>query len=57
MAEKEAEIEKEEANRPKLDLSFKEGQTITVNLGVSSLNIFFNIVKYKGLGVFIELNL
>ncbi|KAE9551248.1 hypothetical protein FO519_005532 [Halicephalobus sp. NKZ332] len=33
MAEKEAEIEKEEASRPKLDLSFKEGQTITVNLG------------------------
>uniref|UniRef100_A0A7E4VKE0 DUF1681 domain-containing protein n=1 Tax=Panagrellus redivivus TaxID=6233 RepID=A0A7E4VKE0_PANRE len=34
MLKKDEEIEKEEEARPKLDLSFKEGQTITVNIGV-----------------------
>lgn len=49
MAEKEAEIEKEDANRPKLDLSFKEGQTITVNLGVSSSTMFTNKTEENNL--------
>lgn len=34
MQQKEHEMEKEESSKPKLDLSFKEGQTITVNIGV-----------------------
>lgn len=35
MLKKDEELDKEEASKPKLDLSFKEGQTITVNIGVS----------------------
>uniref|UniRef100_A0AC34QR74 NECAP PHear domain-containing protein n=1 Tax=Panagrolaimus sp. JU765 TaxID=591449 RepID=A0AC34QR74_9BILA len=33
MKQKEADIEKDEASRPKLDLKLKEGQTITVSIG------------------------
>lgn len=36
--EKSSELEKEQisGNQPKLDLGFKEGQTITLNIGVRS---------------------